>query len=612
MGNAQRHFADSTRAGDWLPRALILLAIAVAVAVLASTAGASVGYEPDASTPVHSLGGKVPHGIAVDQANQRIYVAAVTNNPTTGAAGDISRFESDLTAAGTFSAGGGSFYTGVAVNPLTQGFYAVQARLHTPFGNIGTARMDLFSSSGTPGTSVPLSDAGTLPQIATDSAGNVYYPDASTGAVKVFDSAGALQGEIGCSGCPGSSSFGKPVSVALSSKGDLYVVDLAPDRVVKLTSSGGAYSFASVLQSGRGAAAVAVDPSGDDVFVGDLPSGRNYHVVAYSSSGTQFDDFGAGLFTDPEPPFGPIIAPQIAANATTHKLYVSDAGKLHIFDKVTITPPTATIKPAPAVGQLTATLRAAVNAKGHAVLECEFEYTDDADFQANGYANADTKPCPSKPDGASDTTIDAKVAGLSPLTIYHYRVSASSNAGPVTSGAETLETLPEAPPAVTTEPPLAVAQSTATLSGMVDPQGGSVSDCFFEYGTSLSYGFEIPCSELPGPVTTDVAEIEDVSGLAVGTAYHYRLVVSSNAGTTEGNDVEFKTASPPPSPQKPPVTGTPPATTAPAPVVPGASGTTKPPPPHCRKGFRKKRVRGKLRCVKKRRAKHRRAHRSRH
>ena len=81
-------------------------------------------------------------------------------------------------------------------------------------------------------------------------------------------------------------SFGEPVSVATDSADNLYVADVSPDRVIKLSPSGSSYAFASVIQSGRGATSVGVDPSTGDVLVGDLSAGRKYHIVAYNSSGS--------------------------------------------------------------------------------------------------------------------------------------------------------------------------------------------------------------------------------------------------------------------------------------------------------------------------------------
>lgn len=608
MGDTGRHLAVSTGASGRSRVVLALLAATAMTLVATPPAQANTGYQLKAPPSSVSLGGSsVPHGIAVDQANHRIYVAIATTNGPGKGPGQIARFESDLTPAGIFGGGGSDYFSGVAVDPNTQGFYGAGAILHTPFGSIGsTPRMIPFSSAGVAGTSFPLSDTGTLPQIAVDSSGDIYYPNALTHTVQVFDSAGAVQDEITCGSCTGGA-FGRPASVALSSSGDLYVVDLSPDRIVKLTPSGGSYTFSSLLQSGGGAAAVAVDPSTGDILVGALPNGARYHLIAYNSSGTQFDDFGAGLFTDPEAQFGgAAVAAQIGIDGTSHRVYVGDAAKFYVFEKTTISTPSATIKPATKVGQLTATLNAEVNANGHAALSCAFEYTDHADFEANGFTNAVEKSCSKLPDGTGSTAVEAKVSGLSLSTLYHYRVSTTTNGGSVSSGSQTFETLPNTPATATTEAPTAVTQTGATLKGKVNPQGGTVSSCRFEYGSSTSYGTNLACPTTPEAVTTDVALSKVISGLTAGTSYHYQLVVVTNAGTAKGGDVEFKTASPPSQPPStPPATGgetpaTPPPLTTPPPV-------TKPVPPlRCKKGFRKKKVRGKMKCVRKPRRKHRR------
>jgi hypothetical protein len=594
---------------DRRSRFVTLLLLSMATACLsAAPAWAAEGYELSTSTPSRSLGNKAPHGIAVDQSSRRIYVAIVTANPATGPPGEVDRFNSDLTSAGDISVGKG-YYSGVAVNPVNQALYATQAVVHTPFGTVGTGKMDLFTSGGVQSGSFALGDTGTVPQIATDSVGLVYYPDAATDSVRVFNSAGVLQKTISCSGCPGGA-FGTPVSVAIDSDDNLFVADLSPDRLLKLTPSGGTYSFASMLQSGRGAVAVAVDPSTDDVFVGNMPDGKDFHIAAYDSSGVQFDDFGAGILPDLASGLGPTFAHQMAADATSHRLYVGGLDNFYVFERVTTQPPTATIKPATPVGQITAKVHALVNPRGHTVLECEFEFTDADDFQANGFANATTAPCSKAPNGNGDTPAETKISGLAPVTTYHYRVTATTFAGSVTSSGETFQTLPVTPATVTTQPALAVTQSTATLNATVNPQGGSISSCRFEYGTSTSYGSNLSCLKLPEAVAEDVALSRHVSGLAPGTEYHFRLTVTSNAGTVIGNDVAFKTTTPPQpeeNGEQPPVTTTPPATSGPPPVV---THPPSKPPLRCKKGFRKKKVKGKLKCVKKKRhVKRRRAQR---
>jgi hypothetical protein len=362
-----------------------------------------------------------------------------------------------------------------------------------------------------------------------------------------------------------------------------------------------------VLQSGRNAGAVIVDPPTGDVLVGDMANGRSFHMVAYHSSGVQFDDFGGGLFIDATSDSGAYAASQMAVDETTHRLYVTAFEKLFIFDRVTIHPPTATVAAPTNVGQLSATLNATANGNGHAALECKFEYVDEDDFQASGYASAAAAPCAAVPSGYGDTPTTAKASGLLPETTYHFRVTATTYAGTVNSNSETFETLPVVPATVTTEPANTVTQTGAKFNAKVNPHGGSSSNCHFEYGTSVSYGTNLSCSVLPGPVSSDVAESRAVSGLSPSTTYHYRLVVTTNAGTTKGSDVEFTTASPPVEPGPEPETAPPSSSLSPPPAAPpattppsGGSGST----PHtlrCKKGFHKRRIHGKARCVKKRR-----------
>ena len=581
--------------------AALLLAAALA-ALSTGPARASVGYELSSTKPSKTLAGS-PRGLAVDQTSHDIYAAIVSLNPSGGGVGEVARFNSDLTADGVFGSG---YYTGVAVNPLTQDFYAVHVKIDVPQGSFGTQGMELFSSAGANVGSFAVPDAEALPPLATDSAGRVFYPNTDAHSVQIYNSAGVLQETVTCSSCPGGS-FGQPVSVATDSANNLYVADASPDRVVKLSPSGGSYAFASVVQSAAGAAAVGVDPSTGDVFVGDTPSNRNYHIVAYDSSGTQFDDFGAGLFPDPPPERPFQLAYQMAVDGTTHTLYVGNPTGFYVFEKVTITPPSATIAAAGSIGQLTATLNATVNPKGHAALSCTFELTTAADV---GFASAKSLPCSEKPSGSTAKAASASASGLSPESSYIYRVTAATNAGSVTSGSESFETLPEVPPTVTAESPQNVAETTATLRAKANVNGGTVSNCHFELGTTASYGTSLSCTGSIPPVSSDVILSKKASALVAGTTYHYRLVVTTNAGTTQGDDSEFKTASPPPSepppsqPEAPPAAPSAPPVTSPPP--PSGGPTTTPHRLHCRKGFRKRRIRGKVRCV---RVKHRHRHR---
>jgi hypothetical protein len=94
-----------------------------------------------------------------------------------------------------------------------------------------------------------------------------------------------------------------------------------------------------------------------------------------------------------------------------------------------------------------------------------------------------------------------------------------------------------------------------------------------------------------------------VSALTAGTAYRFRVVATNNAGTGTASDASFATVAetcaenaalcPPSGGGSQPA---PPAPISPAPPAPSPAGPA-PKPLKCHKGFKKKRVRGKLRCV---------------
>jgi hypothetical protein len=74
----------------------------------------------------------------------------------------------------------------------------------------------------------------------------------------------------------------------------------------------------------------------------------------------------------------------------------------------------------------------------------------------------------------------------------------------------------------------------ATLYGSVNPRGLPVSSCRFEYGTGLTYGHFAPCEPDPGSGSGPVAVSANVSGLASGQLYQYRLLASDANGGTPG------------------------------------------------------------------------------
>ncbi len=100
-------------------------------------------------------------------------------------------------------------------------------------------------------------------------------------------------------------------------------------------------------------------------------------------------------------------------------------------------------------------------------------------------------------------------------------------------------------PTATTGGASGVAATTATVAATVNP-GGSATTYAFQYGPTTNYGFQTATTSA-GSGTADVSVHASLSGLVSGTAYHYRVVATSPAGTTAGSDGTFTTAKMPPS-----------------------------------------------------------------
>lgn len=203
-------------------------------------------------------------------------------------------------------------------------------------------------------------------------------------------------------------------------------------------------------------------------------------------------------------------------------------------------PPSTSTGAASSVTQHTATLNASVNPNGGNVSSCAFQYGT-----STGYGS--TVPCSGLPgSGTSPVGVSANVTGLSSDTTYHYRIVASNSAGTSYGSDEVLETPPN-PPATTTEAAFSVSQVGATLTATVDPEGGQVSSCEFEYGTSAALGSSVPCSSLPGSGTVAVSVSAAVTGLSADTTYYFRVVATNAGGTGDGAEQTFTTLVNPPT-----------------------------------------------------------------
>ncbi len=235
----------------------------------------------------------------------------------------------------------------------------------------------------------------------------------------------------------------------------------------------------------------------------------------------------------------------LTANTTYHfRISATNAGGTSTGADETLktppNPPTVVTKPASSVTQTTATLNATVNPNGGEVTECKLEYG-----ATNGYGAS--APCTTPPgSGTSPVSVSAVVTGLISNTTYHFRISATNASGTSRGSDEAVKTSPNTA-AVVTKPASAITQTTATLNATVNPKGSEVTECKLEYGTAelyeltKTYGSSAPCTPSPGSGTTPIAVSASVTGLTANTTYHFRVVATNAAGSSEGSDEMFKT-----------------------------------------------------------------------
>jgi len=195
--------------------------------------------------------------------------------------------------------------------------------------------------------------------------------------------------------------------------------------------------------------------------------------------------------------------------------------------------PSATTGPTTAVGAAGATVTGTVDPGGQATTW----YVEYGTSTSYGSKTASA----SAGSGSSAVDVSAELSGLKAGTTYHYRVVATNGAGTDRGSDAVFTTL--VPPDVTTGAASSIGTSSATLNGTVDPNGRDTT-YYFEYGTTTGYGTKTSAKSA-GSATTGQPESAGITGLRAGQTYHFRIVASSDGGTSTGKDSTFATSSSP-------------------------------------------------------------------
>ncbi|MGE5457852.1 MAG: FISUMP domain-containing protein, partial [Methanococcaceae archaeon] len=182
-----------------------------------------------------------------------------------------------------------------------------------------------------------------------------------------------------------------------------------------------------------------------------------------------------------------------------------------------------------------ATLMGSVNAN-HLATEAGFEWGTTTE-----YGNTVTA-AESPVSGDTVVNVKAELSGLQEETTYHYRLRAENSLG-IAYGADKIFTTAGKSPVSVTRAATNVQKNTATLNGSVNANSFSTT-ITFEWGTTTAYGNTIiaPQSPYAGNIYTNVSA--ELTGLEMGTEYHFRIIAENEFGTRTSDDLTFTTLIP--------------------------------------------------------------------
>jgi hypothetical protein len=393
-----------------------------------------------------------------------------------------------------------------------------------------TSEQEAAECAGAAGSETPSGGLGLTTGVGVNPVnGHVYVTDATNLVIHEFSEAGGYLGQIA------DSHLTQPGPLAFDSNGNLYVANgslLAAENVVKFDSSG---TFVEVLDGSSGASYVAVDPGIDHAYV--YRASPPTEILEYGASGALLVGFAEGKSENGS----------LAASASTGNVYLAQAfGEAFIYGAGVVVPEVTTTA-ATEIGETSATLNGeaapdTVNAGGD-VTACEFEYVQDSEYQpgtVNPYAAGGTVPCEPAVPYSSPTPVSAVANGLTPNTLYHYRLAAADAEG--TGAGEDRTFITSGPPTVANEHSTA-RTSSAIVRADIDPHGYETT-CEVEVVDEATYqasGFgeaaSVPCPEPLAAGNGDRTVRVELPGLTIGTVYHYRFVVRS--GATSGGGLVF-------------------------------------------------------------------------
>jgi hypothetical protein len=391
--------------------------------------------------------------------------------------------------------------------------------------------------------------------LAVDSSGDVYVANDASGDLDEFGPGGNLLRTITSKGHLSKEMMG----IALDSSGDLYVT-LFKASVVELDSAG---TFQRELGAGAVGVAVNSATTPNQVYVAEQPKPEEHEKPPEPQGLSEYEP--SGVLRSFTALSGPSFFPGLAVDTATGTIYAASAqlvssapqGKGVDVIGPDVVEPNVAAEASARVEATGALLQGRVEPDlaqgGGDVTSCTFEYVSEAQFDEHGYAGAAGAECEAaKPlPYAEPESVFAAVA-LAPSSTYHYRVDAADAAFPKEANDGEGEAMPEETVTTSGPPGVLAASATAltgdaTLTARIDTFGFSTT-CeaqlvdeaeFAASGYATARTLACPHA-LEAGFSPESASVE-ISGLSVGTTYHYRFVASNKEGSSTGADETFET-----------------------------------------------------------------------
>jgi sugar lactone lactonase YvrE len=260
------------------------MGLAAALLLAASAAPAfAVGYVSTGTwSSQGALAGQMDEGTGMAVFDGEVYVCDYANNR-------VQVFTTDGAYLRQWPVAGGPL--GIAIDATREKVY------------VGAGVVTMYSLAGDPLGALTTTGSGDgqtwgASGVAVDASGNVYVADLAGDRIQVFSPAGAYVRKFGSSGT-GDGQFTYPDGLDLDANGNVYVFDYDAQRVTKFANDGTFLTKWGSAGSGAGQFSSAMILTvGDDgsVFVGDRSNNR---IQQFTSDGTYIRSITAPGYTAP-------------------------------------------------------------------------------------------------------------------------------------------------------------------------------------------------------------------------------------------------------------------------------------------------------------------------